>query len=161
MPAKKTKLQELINQLTNREKQVLTLLTRGYSTFQISQKLKLSINTIRIYRSNINRKAKLNKHNLISLVRLHLKLEAEKQKIISQELFGSTKRTTDKEQPEENTPSSVFKEGLTYEQHLDAFRYSLLLEGLKACNHNVPLLSRRLEIPERTLYRLVKKFGLK
>jgi len=53
--------------LSNRERQVLSLIAEGLTSFEIADKLYISAKTVEKHRQNIMNK--LNKHDLASLIR--------------------------------------------------------------------------------------------
>ena len=58
---------EKYRQLTEREKEVMSLLTKGYNNPEISKELAISRNTVEQHRKNINRK--LATHSLVDLIK--------------------------------------------------------------------------------------------
>lgn len=58
---------ELIDELTDREKQIIRLITEGHTNTQIGEKLYISPRTVDTHRTNIMKK--INVHNVASLIR--------------------------------------------------------------------------------------------
>ncbi len=63
-----TELQNKLPKLTKREKEVLTLITNGFTSIQISEKLFVSIDTVDSHRKNLH--SKLNVKNTAMLIKL-------------------------------------------------------------------------------------------
>ncbi len=157
----KKKTRDNKNELTNRENEVLALLVEGCSPVEIGRVLNLSIHTVTAYKKRILIKTRIK--NLALLTKYY---SDSKQFVTSflkttKPISRVDKNHTEQPKQTEIMSEQVFREGLSYQEHLDNYSYNLLLQGLGACNNSVHLLSQKLQMPERTLYRLIKKFGLK
>lgn len=162
MYSKKTRRKKSPRELTKREKELLALLVEGYSTTEISQKLNLKVCTLRSYKHIIN--TKLGTHNLALLTKYYLDSQETETNCLESPTPISEiniEQVSEIGVGQKEIPEHVFKEGVSYQQHLDSFRYNLLLEGLTICNYNIRLLSKKLDLPERTIYRLLIRLSIK
>jgi len=60
--------QERCNSLSEREREVMTFIVSGMSNSQIAERLGLSVRTVEVHRSNVNKK--MHAHTLVELVRM-------------------------------------------------------------------------------------------
>lgn len=127
LPKNRKKTRKL---LSKREEEVAALLKEGYSFEEISKTLNLTTHTVRLYKQKIS--LKIGTPNLVLIAKFYQ--EYKKQNTTSQSFFNSLQKLKEKEI---ETLQKAFTEGLSYQQHLDNYRYKLLSEAFIAYNHNV------------------------